>query len=186
MTSGTPRLAVGHQAPEGLREGVMPQATTSRFRPTGKITGLRSIWNLSDMKKNATMNWMIFCYHEGIPGHHMQFRPSCGQIHSELRKVNEWVAGHGVSSEGGRCTAERLAKDMGFYQDPMRTFGRLSGELWRACRLVVDTGIHSEALVARNKAIQYLDDNTRGPTVRAKSNRYIRRGRVRQRPSWWV
>jgi uncharacterized protein (DUF885 family) len=89
----------------------------------------------------------------------------------DLRKVNEWWQDTAFV-EGWALYAERLAKEMGFYQDPYADFGRLSGELWRACRLVVDTGIHSYHW-SREEAIRYLDDNTPRSDSAREVDRYI-------------
>ena len=77
-------------------------------------------------------------------------------------------------TEGWGLYTEELAKDMGFYQDPYSDFGRLAMELWRACRLVVDTGVHAKRW-SREKAIQYLMDNTPNPDEDARKaiERYI-------------
>ncbi len=70
---------------------------------------------------------------------------------------------YGAYTEGWALYAERLAKDMGFYQDPYSDFGRLAMELWRACRLVVDTGLHHKRWT-REEAIDYLSKSTPNPT----------------------
>ena len=78
-----------------------------------------------------------------------------------LRKVNEWWQ-DSAFVEGWGLYAERLGKDLGFYQDPYSEFGLLSGELWRASRLVVDSGLHYKHWT-REQAIQYLNENTPSP-----------------------
>lgn len=95
-------------------------------------------------------------YHEGIPGHHMQL-----SIQQELKDIPSFqrFAGFTAYVEGWGLYTEYLPKEMGFYQDPYSDFGRLAMELWRACRLVVDTGLHAKKWT-REEAIQYLDDNT--------------------------
>ncbi|MCV6615167.1 MAG: DUF885 domain-containing protein, partial [Cellvibrionaceae bacterium] len=100
-------------------------------------------------------------YHEGIPGHHMQLA-----IAQELEGIPTFrkVGGYTAYTEGWGLYSETLPKEIGLYQDPYQDFGRLSMELWRACRLVVDTGIHAQKW-SREKAIQYLRDNTPSPEL---------------------
>ncbi|MEP4891729.1 MAG: DUF885 domain-containing protein [Aliiglaciecola sp.] len=115
--------------------------------------------NLYNMKDMPTYQMEALAYHEGIPGHHMQ-----RAIAQELDGIPEFqkYVSFTAYTEGWGLYSEELAKDMGFYQDPYSDFGRLAMELWRACRLVVDTGIHSQKW-SREKAIQYLVDNTPNP-----------------------
>jgi len=118
--------------------------------------------NLSDMKVCPLDELEDLLYHEGIPGHHMQI--STIQVDGSIprsRKVNEWWQ-DSAFVEGWGLYAERLGKDLGFYQDPYSEFGLLSGELWRASRLVVDSGLHYKHWT-RAQAIQYLNDNTPSP-----------------------
>lgn len=115
--------------------------------------------NLYDMRSMPTYQMEALAYHEGIPGHHMQ-----RAIAQELEGIPEFqkYVSFTAYTEGWGLYTEELGKDMGFYQDPYSDFGRLAMELWRACRLVVDTGIH-EMKWSREKAIQYLIDNTPNP-----------------------
>ena len=115
--------------------------------------------NLFDMRSMPTYQMEALAYHEGIPGHHMQ-----RAIAQELEGIPEFqkYVSFTAYTEGWGLYTEELGKDMGFYADPYSDFGRLAMELWRACRLVVDTGIH-EMQWSREKAIQYLVDNTPNP-----------------------
>jgi uncharacterized protein (DUF885 family) len=115
--------------------------------------------NLFDMRSMPTYQMEALAYHEGIPGHHMQ-----RAIAQELDGIPEFqkYVSFTAYTEGWGLYTEELGKDMGFYADPYSDFGRLAMELWRACRLVVDTGIH-EMKWSREKAIQYLIDNTPNP-----------------------
>ncbi|GBL05838.1 DUF885 family protein [Glaciecola sp. KUL10] len=115
--------------------------------------------NLYDMRSMPTYQMEALAYHEGIPGHHMQ-----RAIAQELEGIPEFqkYVSFTAYTEGWGLYTEELGKDMGFYEDPYSDFGRLAMELWRACRLVVDTGIH-EMKWSREKAIQYLIDNTPNP-----------------------
>ncbi len=115
--------------------------------------------NLYNMQDMPTYQMEALAYHEGIPGHHMQ-----RAIAQELDGIPEFqkYVSFTAYTEGWGLYTEELAKDMGFYQDPYSDFGRLAMELWRACRLVVDTGIHAKQW-SREKAINYLIANTPNP-----------------------
>jgi len=95
-------------------------------------------------------------YHEAVPGHHLQIA-----IMQELKEIPEFRRHEGSTAfiEGWALYAELLAKEMGFYQDDFSEYGRLTNEIWRAARLVVDTGIHFLRW-SRDQAIQYCKDNT--------------------------
>jgi uncharacterized protein (DUF885 family) len=127
--------------------------------------------NLYDMKAMPTYQLEALAYHEGIPGHHMQ-----RTIAQELEGVPQFqkFLSFTAYTEGWGLYTEELAKDMGFYQDPYSDFGRLAMELWRACRLVVDTGIHSKKW-SREEAVDYLVQNTPNPQYDAQKaiERYI-------------
>jgi len=118
--------------------------------------------NLSNMRVLPLYELDDLLYHEGIPGHHMQISTILvDRSIPQMRKVNEWWQ-DSAFVEGWGLYAERLAKDLGFYQDPLAEFGLLSGELWRASRLVVDSGLHYKHWT-REQAIQYLSENTPSP-----------------------
>lgn len=115
-----------------------------------------NLYNMADMPLYKAE---ALAYHEGIPGHHMQI-----SIQQELKDVPNFqrFGGFTAYTEGWGLYTEYLPKEMGFYQDSWSDFGRLSMELWRACRLVVDTGLHDKRWT-REEAIQYLRDNTPNP-----------------------
>ena len=127
--------------------------------------------HLSDMTSMPTFSLEAIAYHEGVPGHHMQIA-----IAQELTGIPKFRTQYGSTAyqEGWGLYSETLAKDMGFYTDPYSDFGRLSAEIWRAIRLVVDTGIHSKGW-GEEQAVKYFLDN--GPTpegaVRSEIRRYI-------------
>ena len=127
--------------------------------------------NLYDMKAMPTYQLEALAYHEGIPGHHMQ-----RTIAQELDGIPQFqkFLSFTAYTEGWGLYTEELAKDMGFYEDPYSDFGRLAMELWRACRLVVDTGIHAKKW-SREKAVDYLVENTPNPEYDAQKaiERYI-------------
>jgi len=118
--------------------------------------------NLADMRLCPLDELEDLLYHEGIPGHHMQISTiTVDRSIPQLRKINQWWQ-DSAFVEGWGLYAERLGKDLGFYQDPYSEFGLLAGELWRASRLVVDSGLHYKHWT-RDQAIQYLNDNTPSP-----------------------
>ncbi len=127
--------------------------------------------HLSDMKAMPTYTLEAIAYHEGNPGHHMQI-----SIAQELTGIPKFRTQYFYTAyaEGWGLYSEALAKDMGFYRDPYSDFGRLGAEIWRAIRLVVDTGIHSKGWT-EEQAVKYFLDN--GPTpegaVRSEVQRYI-------------
>lgn len=128
--------------------------------------------HLSDMSAMPKNMLEVVAYHEGLPGHHMQI-----SIAQELTGVPTFRTqyGYGAYAEGWGLYAEALAKEMrGTYADPYSDFGRLSSELWRAIRLVVDTGLHSKGWTEA-QAIQYFSDNSPMPieTIRNEVRRYI-------------
>jgi len=110
-------------------------------------------------------------YHEGIPGHHMQIA-----IGMELENLPKFrtLGGHTAYIEGWALYAESVPADLGLYTDPYQDFGRLSMEIFRAIRLVVDTAIHSKKW-SREQAVQYFLDNSANSEgdIRAEIDRYI-------------
>ena len=112
--------------------------------------------NLYDMNSMPTTDLEALAFHEGLPGHHLQL-----SIAAELGDVPDFQRHTRFTafSEGWGLYSEYLAKEMGFYQDPYSNFGRLAMELWRAARLVVDTGLHHKQWT-REQAVAYLVANT--------------------------
>lgn len=127
--------------------------------------------HLSDMRAMPKFTLEAIAYHEGNPGHHMQI-----SIAQELTGLPRFRTQYFYTAyvEGWGLYAEALGKDMGFYQDPYSDFGRLSAEIWRAIRLVVDTGIHAKQWT-QEQAVQYFLENSPQPeaTVRSEIERYI-------------
>lgn len=153
-----PKAPMEVRAVEKFRENSAGKAFYSRSAPDGSRPGYFYA-NLGNMKDMPLYQLEALAYHEGIPGHHFQIA-----IAQELEGVPlfQRVGRFTAYSEGWGLYTEELGKDMGFYTDPYSDFGRLAMELWRACRLVVDTGIHSKKWT-REKAIKYLLDNTPNP-----------------------
>lgn len=112
--------------------------------------------NLYDMKAMPKYEMEALAYHEGIPGHHMQIA-----IAQELDSIPEFrkFTFYTAYVEGWGLYSELIPKEIGFYEDPYSDFGRLAMELWRSCRLVVDTGIHSKKWT-RQQGIDYYKENT--------------------------
>lgn len=128
--------------------------------------------HLSDMTAMPRNMLEVIAYHEGNPGHHMQL-----SIAQELAGLPTFRTQFGYSaySEGWGLYAEKLAKEMpGTYQDPYSEFGRLSSEIFRATRLVVDTGLHSKGWT-EEQAIAYFQENSAQPedVIRSEVRRYI-------------
>ena len=127
--------------------------------------------HLSDMKAMPTHELEVIAYHEGNPGHHMQIA-----IAQELTGVPTFrtQAGFTAYSEGWGLYAERLAKEMGAYKDPYSEFGRLSSEIWRAIRLVLDTGIHARSW-SEKQAVDYFVANSPAAegAIRSEVRRYF-------------
>ena len=127
--------------------------------------------HMSDMSTLASYQVEDIAYHEGNPGHHMQI-----SIQQELTDVPRFRTQYRTTAytEGWGLYAEWLAIEMGGYEDPYSRFGQLSGEVWRAVRLVVDTGIHSKQW-SEDQAVQYFIENTAIPegAVRSEVERYI-------------
>ncbi len=128
--------------------------------------------HLSDMTAMPKRELEVIAYHEGIPGHHMQI-----SIAQELEAVPQFrtQAGFTAYVEGWALYSEWLAKEMpGTYQDPYSEFGRLGSEMWRAIRLVVDTGLHAKGWTEQ-EAIDYFLENAAITEAQAKSEvqRYI-------------
>ncbi len=127
--------------------------------------------HLIDMSAVSTFRLENLCYHEGLPGHHMQ-----RSIAQEMTGMPEFRGQYSYTAytEGWALYAEYLGKDMGGYEDPYSDFGRLSGEIWRAVRLVVDTGLHAKGW-SEQQGVEYALANSPRPesSVRSEMRRYL-------------
>lgn len=150
-----PKADLDVKAVEAFREQSAGKAFYERPSEDGTRPGLYYA-NLYDMRAMPTYQMEALAYHEGIPGHHMQLA-----IQQELKDVPKFrkFGGYTAYIEGWGLYSEYLPKEFGAYEDPYSDFGRLAMELWRACRLVVDTGIHSKKWT-REKGIAFYTDNT--------------------------
>ncbi|MBB3061818.1 DUF885 domain-containing protein [Microbulbifer rhizosphaerae] len=153
-----PKADLVVKAVEPFREQSAGKAFYQRPAPDGSRPGIYYA-NLYNMKDMPTYQMEALAYHEGIPGHHMQL-----SIAQELEGIPKFrkFGGYTAYIEGWGLYSEMVPKEMGFYKDPYSDFGRLAMELWRACRLVVDTGIHSKKW-SREQAIGWLGENSPNP-----------------------
>ena len=125
---------------ETYREPSSPPADYSPGAGDGSRPGRINV-NEYDPKNRLLLNVEAIAYHEGVPGHHPQF--SIAQELTDIPPFRKYLSVTAYS-EGWALYSERLGKDVGFYQDPYSEYGRLGNEMWRAIRLVVDTGVHYE------------------------------------------
>jgi uncharacterized protein (DUF885 family) len=138
--------------------------------PDGRRPGRVDV-NTYDFANRSLAGVEAVAYHEGIPGHHLQI--SIGQEltgQPEFRKQSYYTA----YTEGWALYSERLGKEVGFYQDPYSDYGRLEADIWRAIRLVVDTGVHSQHWT-RQQMVDYFHDHTAmdDTNIQAEVDRYI-------------
>ena len=138
--------------------------------PDGKRPGRVSV-AVSDPTHRSFINDEAVAYHEGVPGHHLQIT-----IQQSLTGLPEFRkhGGNSAYAEGWGLYAEELGKEIGFYQDPGSDYGRLRSELFRAVRLVVDTGIHDMGW-NRDQVVEYMRNShsVDEPTIQAETDRYI-------------
>ena len=139
--------------------------------PDGKRPG-RVVVATSKFAERSLVDDEAIAYHEGIPGHHMQL--SVQQQLTGLPKFRQHGLGFNAYIEGWALYAEQLGKEVGFYQDPVSDYGRLSSELFRAVRLVVDTGIHSKGWT-RDQVVEFFRKSgaVDEPTIQSETDRYI-------------
>lgn len=147
--------------PYGIRpipDYIAPRTTTAYYsRPSGDGTRSGTYWvNLYDLRSRPLYEVEALSFHEAVPGHHLQIA-----LQQELegmpmfRRFSSFTA----FVEGWGLYAERLGYDAGFYTDPYSRFGQLSYDMWRACRLVVDTGMHWKGWT-RQQAIDFMAENS--------------------------
>jgi uncharacterized protein (DUF885 family) len=139
--------------------------------PDGKRPG-RVVVATSNFAERSLIDDEAIAYHEGVPGHHMQL--SVQQQLTGLPKFRLHGLGFNAYTEGWALYAEQLGKEVGFYQDPVSDYGRLSSELFRAVRLVVDTGIHSKGWT-RDQVVDFFRKSgaVDEPTIQSETDRYI-------------
>lgn len=139
--------------------------------PDGRRPG-RVVVATSNYAQRSLINNEAIAYHEGIPGHHMQI--SIQRQLTGLPKFRLQGLGFSAFTEGWALYSEQLGKDIGFYQDPVSDYGRLSSELFRAVRLVVDTGIHAKGWT-RDQVVDFMRKSgaVDEPTIQSETDRYI-------------
>jgi uncharacterized protein (DUF885 family) len=163
-----PRLPYGVRA-MGAHEGDNPEHYSG-----GALDGSRAGFfeaNLNNLSRRPKYEMESLLMHEAVPGHHLQIARA-----RELTGLPNFrrAGGYVAYSEGWALYAESLGYEIGMYKDPYSHFGALSAEIFRACRLVIDTGIHSQGWT-RERAIEYLASNTgmHEGTAAAEVDRYI-------------
>jgi uncharacterized protein (DUF885 family) len=165
-----PRLPYGiKEIPAEIAEGT----TTAYYNPGSPEIGIAGNYYVNTSKLDQRPFWEIpaLSVHEGVPGHHHQIAL---QQELEIPQFRKYGAYFTAFVEGWGLYSERLGIEMGLYDTPAKNMGRLSYEMWRACRLVVDTGIHSKGW-SKQKAVDYMLDNTAltKANIEAEVNRYI-------------
>lgn len=165
-----PRLPYGIQP---VPDYLAPRTATAYYS-RGSADGTRAGYyavNTYDLKSRPLYEVTALSLHEAVPGHHLQIA-----LHQELEGLPKFrsVSGFTAYTEGWALYSERLGLDTGMYDDPYQNFGRLSYEMWRALRLVVDTGIHSMGW-SREEAVGYMARNSALSlhNIRSEVNRYI-------------
>jgi uncharacterized protein (DUF885 family) len=136
---------------------IAPKYTTGRYSSPSRDDQAGEYWvNTYALDRRPLYVLEALTFHEAVPGHHLQ-----GAIAREMANVPAFRRETYISAfgEGWGLYAEYLGIEAGFYQDPYSEFGRLTYEMWRACRLVVDTGIHAKGW-SRSQAIDYLASHT--------------------------
>ena len=142
---------------EPVPENIAPKYTTGRYISPANDSQPGFYWvNTFALDKRPLYALTALTLHEAVPGHHLQI--SLSREMTELPDVRRYTY-ISAFGEGWGLYAEFLGKEVHMYDDPYDEFGRLSYEMWRACRLVVDTGMHVKGW-SRQKAINYMLDNT--------------------------
>ena len=159
-----PKAGLTVKRVEAFRE--QPGGAAHYYGPTpdGKQPGIFYA-HLSDMSAVSLWALQSLAYHEGVPGHHMQIA-----IQNELTDIPVFRTQYGYSAfaEGWGLYAEELGKEMGMFTDPYNDFGRLNSELWRAVRLVLDTGLHAKGW-SEDEAVAWAMENSARPESSIKS-----------------
>jgi uncharacterized protein (DUF885 family) len=171
-------LYFGKQPPTRLEVVVMdsfraPDAVPADYSPGTEDGSRPGRINVNEYapEKRLLLNVEAIAYHEGIPGHHLQF-----SIAENLPDIPEFRRNgfYNAYSEGWAFYSERLGREMGFYQDPYSEYGRLENEMWRSVRLVVDTGVHYKHW-SRQQMIDFFTEHTAmdAQNIATEVDRYI-------------
>jgi len=152
------------------RAGASVPADYSHGTPDGSRPGHVNV-NMTNPQNRLLLNLEAIAYHEGLPGHHLQL-----SLQQELTSLPEFRkhADYTAFIEGWALYSENLAKELGYYKDPYSDYGRLENEMWRAIRLVVDTGVHSQHW-SRQQMVDYFHKYTAmdEPNIQTEVDRYI-------------
>jgi uncharacterized protein (DUF885 family) len=156
---------------ESFRTASAPPADYSIGAGDGSRPGRINV-NEYAPEKRLLLNVEAIAYHEGVPGHHLQF--SIAQELTGLPPFRKYNLDLNAYTEGWAFYSERLGKEVGFYQDPYSDYGRLQNEMWRAVRWVVDTGVHSQHWT-RQQMVDYFHDHTAmdDENINTEVDRYI-------------
>lgn len=165
-----PRLPYGLKpVPAETAEGT----TTAYYNGGSPISGIAGFYYVNTSKLDQRPLWELpaLTAHEAVPGHHNQIAL---QQELDLPKFRKYLTGFTAYTEGWGLYSEHLGIEMGIYDTPEKNMGRLSYEMWRACRLVVDTGIHAKGW-SKAQAIAFMRENTAltDANIEAEVNRYI-------------
>lgn len=165
-----PKTAVQVEPVQAYREKEAAAAEYQQGTPDGSRPGMVYV-NTGDFAHRSLTTIESTAYHEGVPGHHMQI--SIAQSLPDLPPFRQ-QAGYTAYVEGWALYAERLGKEVGFYQDPLSDYGRLADELLRADRLVLDTGVHYKHWT-REQMVQFFREHSSEdePDIQAETDRYI-------------
>jgi len=162
------------RTPYGIRPMHAYEGDNAEHYTAGALDGSRAGYfeaNTNNLQRRTTYDMEAILLHEAVPGHHLQIARA-----QELRGLPQFrrSASYVAYGEGWALYAESLGNEMGMYRDPYTKFGQLSAEMWRACRLVVDTGLHAFGWT-REQSIRYLIDNAgiQESAAIAETDRYI-------------
>jgi uncharacterized protein (DUF885 family) len=162
--------------PYGVREipaEIAAGTTTAYYQPGSPDAGIAGTYYVNTSKLDQRPLWELpaLTAHEAVPGHHMQIAT---QQELSLPPLRKYATFFTAFVEGWGLYSERLGIELGIYDTPEKNMGRLSYEMWRACRLVVDTGIHSKGW-SKAQAVAFMKDNTAltDANIDAEVNRYI-------------
>jgi uncharacterized protein (DUF885 family) len=156
---------------EAFRSASAPPADYSIGAGDGSRPGRINV-NEYAPEKRLLLNVEAIAYHEGVPGHHLQF--SIAQELTGLPPFRKYNLDLNAYTEGWAFYSERLGKEVGFYQDPYSDYGRLQNEMWRAVRWVVDTGVHSQHWT-RQQMVDFFHEHTAmdDENINTEVDRYI-------------
>ena len=165
-----PRLPYGIRP---MAAATAPGDTTARYQPGSPEAGVAGYYLVNTTKLDQRPLWEIpvLSVHEAVPGHHMQIATQQELDLPAWRKNSVFIT---AFVEGWGLYSERLGVDLGLYDTPQKDMGRLGYQMWRACRLVIDTGLHSKGW-SKAQAMAYMKDNSTltDANIEAEINRYI-------------